>query len=232
MPSAPRRGGRAFGLGPRGALLATTAVVAVALLAASLGGAPSSGGTAGARGASGTPPTITDAHGVSRLYAQAAAANHERYGGLPSWLPRPRVHVNRLLTARPAHPALAIQGTMVAVHLVGGRVLATAAGPEVPEEGRFPVPRTSPCTFIVTLASASGAVPLDPAAFTFVDDLGRVHHPQVTALHGGALPREVPPGRTVSLRLYDMLPTGDGALEWAPGGGRPLVGWDYTVEID
>ena len=229
MPSAPRRGGRAFGLGPRRALLATAAVLAIALLAASLGGAPSSGGTAGARGAS---PTITAAHGVGRRYAQAAATNHERYGGLPSWLPRPRVHVNRLLTARPAHPALTIQGTTVAVHLVGGRVLATAAGPEVPEEGRFPVPATSPCTFIVTLTAASGAVPLHPAAFTLVDDLGHVHHPQVTALHGGVLPQMVSPGRTVSLRLYDVLPTGDGALEWAPGGGRPVVGWDYTVEID
>jgi hypothetical protein len=208
------------------AAAATVAAVLVLVLAVSLSGALSTGGAGRA------PLSGTAAHGVGRQLAQAAAANHERYGGLPSWLPRPRVHVNRLLTASVAHPALAIQGTTVAVALSGGRVLATAAGPEVPEEGRFPVPATSPCTFVVTLAAAAGAVPLDPAAFTLVDDLGHVHRPQVTVLHGGTLPRALSPGRTVSLRLYDVLPTGDGALEWAPGGGRPLVGWDYTVEID
>jgi hypothetical protein len=155
-----------------------------------------------------------------------------KYGGLPSWLPKPKVHINRLLTATAAHPALSIQGETVAARLPSGRVLATAAGPEVPEEGRFPVPATSPCTFIVTFASASGRVPLDPAAFELVDDDGHVHHPRVTALHGGAVPASVPSGKSVSLELYDVLPTGDGALEWSPAGPHPLIGWDYTVEID
>ncbi|HUN77431.1 MAG TPA: hypothetical protein VMU32_00765 [Solirubrobacteraceae bacterium] len=54
----------------------------------------------------------------------------------------------------------------------------------------------------------------------------------MTALHGGPVPGTVPAGRTVSLKLFDVLPTGDGALEWAPDGGRALVGWDFTVEID
>lgn len=184
-----------------------------------------------AAGSGGGVPAA-DVAARSDAHRTRAAGSSEKYGGLPSWLPKPRVRVNRLLSANSAHPALAIQGETISVGLPRGHVLATAAGPEVPEEGHFPVPATTHCSFVVTLAAARGAVPVAAAAFTLVDDLGHVHHPRVTALHGGPLPREAPPGKTVSLKLSDVLPTGDGALEWAPGGGRPVVGWDYTVEID
>jgi hypothetical protein len=188
--------------------------LAIALVAASAGGLLSShGGSAGARRSS-------------------AAAASVKYGGLPSWLPKPKLPVNRVLTASEAHPALSIQGDSVSVQLPRGRVLATAVGPETPEQGRFPVPRTSPCTFIVTLASASGAVPLSSRAFTLVDEFGRVRHPRVTAMNGHPLPRQVQSGQTVSLRVYDVLPTGDGGLDWAPLGARPIVAWDFDVEID
>jgi hypothetical protein len=140
--------------------------------------------------------------------------------------------VNRVVTATAAHPALAIQGDTVSVDLTGGRVLATAVGPETPEQGRFPVPATSPCTFIVTFAHASGAIPLNARAFTFIDELGHVRHPRVTALGAGALPRQILPGRPVSLTAYGVLPTGNGALTWAPDGGRPIASWDFDVEID
>jgi len=214
---------------------AATAVV-LALALSACGGAgdghrPSSSAGAGTGVHAGGVPAA-DAADRSPAHAPATAGSSAKYGGLPSWLPKPRVHINRLLAASVGHPALSIQGETIAVDLPGGHVLATAAGPEVPEEGRFPVPATSPCTFIVTFASGSGTIPLDPAAFTLVDDLGHVHHPRVTALHGGPLPGSVPREKSVSLKLYDVLPTGDGALEWAPHGGRALVGWDYTVEID
>ena len=200
----------------RAVLITVVASVLVLLLAVSLSGALSTGGGSARASAAGG----------------SAARSSARYGGLPSWLPKPKVHMNRVLTASAAHPVLSIQGDAVAVDLPHGRVLATAVGPEVPEEGRFPVPATTPCTFIVTFSSASGAVPLDPAAFTFLDDQGHTHHPRVTAMDGGPPPRAVAPGKTVSVRLYDVLPTGDGGLAWAPTGGRTLVGWDYTVEID
>lgn len=120
----------------------------------------------------------------------------------------------------------------VSVNLASGRVLATAVGPTVPEDGRFPVPATSPCTFVVTPAGASGAIPVSVSAFTFIDELGRLRHPRVTTMGGGAPPLEVLPGRTVSLKVYDVLPTGDGGLSWAPSGGRPIASWDFDVEID
>jgi hypothetical protein len=49
---------------------------------------------------------------------------------------------------------------------------------------------------------------------------------------GGAPPTQVLAGETVSLTLYDVMPTGNGGLEWAPDGARPIVAWDFDVEID
>jgi hypothetical protein len=162
----------------------------------------------------------------------SAARSQAKYGGLPSWLPKATVPVGRTVQASAAHPVLAIQGDTVAVELARGRVLATAVGPTVPEDGRFPVPATSPCTFVVTFAAASGVIPLSARAFTFIDEFGHVRHPQVTAMGGGPLPRQVVPGRPLSLKVYDVLPTGDGGLTWAPDGGRPIASWDFDVEID
>ena len=105
-------------------------------------------------------------------------------------------------------------------------------GPETPEQGRFPAPASSPCTFVVTFAHISGVIPIGAAAFTFIDERGHVRHPRVTAMKGGAPPRQILPGRPVSLRVYDVLPTGDGGLTWAPAGKRPIVSWDFDVEID
>ncbi len=154
------------------------------------------------------------------------------YGQIPSWLPKAKVQVGRVVTASAAHPWLAIQGDTVDVDLAGGRVAATAVGPVVPEEGEFPVPKTSPCSFTVTFTAASGVVPLSAKSFTFLDELGHLHQPKVTAKGGGALPARVLPGRTVSLIVSGVLPTGGGRLRWAPTGTKPVVSWDFDVEID
>jgi hypothetical protein len=113
-----------------------------------------------------------------------------------------------------------------------GRVLATAVGPEVPEIGEVPVPSTTKCTFVVTFSDALGTVPLNPRAFVLEDEESRLHQPVVRAYGGGPLPAHVPPGKTVSISLEDVLPTGEGQLRWAPQGGRPIVSWDFDVEID
>jgi hypothetical protein len=36
----------------------------------------------------------------------------------------------------------------------------------------------------------------------------------------------------LSLSLYAVLPAGDGGLEWAPDGGRPVAAWDFVAETD
>jgi hypothetical protein len=210
----PYDGGRARRLGPRRTVRLAGASLALVLIAAA-GVLLIRNGASAARGG-----------------PVARSGSAAKYGGIPSWLPKAKVPVGRIVKASPAHPVLAIQGDTVSVHLARGGVLATAVGPSVPEEGRFPVPATSPCTFIVTFAATSGLIPLSATAFTFIDGFGHVRHPRVTAMGGGAPPRQVLPGRTVSLRVHDVLPTGDGGLAWAPDGGRPIVSWDFDVEID
>jgi hypothetical protein len=134
--------------------------------------------------------------------------------------------------ATAAHPRLAIEGDAVSVGLAHGRVLVTAVGPRVPEDGAFPVPATSPCSFTVRLADAGGVVPFSARAFTIVDELGHVHHPRVSLAGGGALPSGVEPGRRLTLTISDVLPTGNGQLRWAPVAATPIVSWDFDVEID
>ncbi len=155
-----------------------------------------------------------------------------RYGSLPAWLPTPTVPVGRVATASAAHPWLAIEGDTVSVQLARAHVLATAVGPAVPEEGHFPVPQTTRCTFTFTLAWASGTVLLSAAAFTIVDEFGHLHHPRVMAQGGRPLPSRVTPGQTVTITIRDRLPTGSGQLRWTPDGGKPIVSWDFDVEID
>jgi hypothetical protein len=155
-----------------------------------------------------------------------------KYGGIPSWIPKSKVRVGRLVHASAAHPWLAIQGDTVAVKLSQGRVTATAVGPQVPEEGKFPVPATTACTFTVTFTAASGVVPLSPRAFTLIDETGHLHTARVTASGGGPMPTRVLPGQTVSLNLHAVLPTGNGRLAWSPNGHEQIVSWDFDVEID
>jgi hypothetical protein len=155
-----------------------------------------------------------------------------KYGGLPSWLPKSTVKVGRVVSASAAHPKLAIQGDTVAVTLADGHVLATAVGPVVPEEGEFPVPATSPCSFTVTFTQAAGVVPVSPGTFTILDEQGQLHHPKVIARGGGKAPATVGQGKTTNIVIKAVLPTGSGELRWSPGPGKPVVSWDFDIEID
>jgi len=155
-----------------------------------------------------------------------------RYGGIPSWLPKPAIPVNRVVQASAAHPWVGIEGDTISVHLSGAHVLVTAVGPAVPEEGRFPVPATSPCSFSVTFTAVSGTIHLRGASFTILDELSQLHHPRVTIPGGGALPRSLGPGRTLTVIFRDVLPTGGGQFRWAPMGAKPIAAWDFDVEID
>ncbi len=102
----------------------------------------------------------------------------------------------------------------------------------MPEIGAVPVPSTSLCTFAVTFTSAAGVVPITPRAFTIRDEFGSYHYPKVTVQGGGAVPSEVRAGKTLTLAVSNVLPTGEGQLRWAPEGRDPIVSWDFDVEID
>jgi hypothetical protein len=201
----------------------------------------------GSPGAPGTPPSrrrrrwlaaagilavIGAAAGLYLARSDGGTPAADKYGSLPSWLPTPANPVGRIVAASPAHPWLAIEGDTVRVDLARGQALATAVGPAVPEEGAFPVPASISCTFTITFASVSGAIPVSPAAFTILDELGHLHHPKIAAQGGGPVPADATAGKPLTLSITAVLPTGSGTLRWAPQGGGPVVSWDFDVEID
>jgi hypothetical protein len=205
--SPSRRGSRAAWPGSRRAALLGAVAVLAAALAVSIAVAVGGGGP-------------------------APGAASGRYGGIPSWLPKPTVPVNRIVRASAAHPWVGIEGDAISVHLPGAHVLVTAVGPAVPEEGRFPVPATSPCSFSVTFEAVSGTIALSRRSFTILDELSRLHRPHVTVAGGGALPRLLAPGKALTVIVSGVLPTGGGQLRWAPLGTKPIAAWDFDVEID
>jgi hypothetical protein len=177
---------------------------------------------------------------LGHAHASAGPASSAKYGGLPGWLPKPKKTVGRVVQASAAHPWLAaIEGDTVSVHLASGRVLATAVGPAVPanapaiaQADRSPNADISLCKFTVTLAAASGRVPLDANAFTIIDEQGQVSHLGVSASRGEPPPARVDAGQTVTLTMKTILPEGEYILRWAPVGHRVLVGWEFNVELD
>jgi hypothetical protein len=162
----------------------------------------------------------------------AARAAALKYGTLPSWLPKAKIPVGRLVNASAAHPWLAIQGDTVSVNLAHGRVLATAVGPAVvgggdDDEGG---PDTVVTTFTVTFTDVRGSVPLSAKAFTLYDEAYAV--PVRVSASGGGPPRSVAPGQTLSLTVHATLSEGGGVLRWSPLGGMAIVSWDYGLETD
>jgi hypothetical protein len=182
------------------------------------------------------------AAGVAGCSAQAAparaahASGHESsggtYGGLPGWLPKSTQQVGRVVQASAAHPRLGIEGDSIVVHVGSARVTVTTVGPQIPEEGKFPVPPTTPCAFDVTLARASAPIALRGTDFTVLDELGHLHFLRITARGGGRPPATVRPGQIVTLVMRAVLPTGSGTLRWSPRSPRPVASWDFDVEID
>jgi hypothetical protein len=177
--------------------------------------------------------------GVVACSAQAhhaTAAGHRgsagKYGKLPSWLPKTKIPVGRVVQASEAHPRLGIEGDTILVVLGAARVDVTTVGPQVPEEGQFPVPATSPCAFDVTFAKASAPIVLRGTDFTVLDELGHLHLLRITQLGGGSAPATIRPGQTVTLVMRAVLPTGSGTLRWSPNSPKPVASWDFDVEID
>ncbi len=212
-------------------MLATSAIVLVAAVILTTIGTSSASHAAPKRRAANAAVPASRASRTAATAGDVRSASG-RYGYIPDWLPRSKTHVGRIVTASATHPWLAVEGDTVAVNLAHGRVLATGVGPQVPQQGHFPVPATTPCTFTVTLTSVSGTVPLNPAAFTTRDEYGQLHSLHVTNHGAGLVPRGVERGKTITLTMSAVLPTGQGQLQWTPSGTKPIVSWDFEVEID
>jgi hypothetical protein len=220
----------------RGGLAVTLAGLMLAVVAILVLGGASNGHPRHSRVASVREPAArASSQGAQPLNHNPAPVktSGNTYGYIPAWLGKAKVPVGRVVTATPNHPWLAVQGDTVRVELPNARVLATVVGPAVPEEGKVPVPKTTPCTFTVTLTFASAPIPIRPRQFAAIDEQGAIHTLKVQSLDGGPPPSQVTPGATVGLKMSTVLPTGGGRLVWAPlEGSRPPVQWDFDVEID
>ena len=156
-----------------------------------------------------------------------------RYGSIPAYLRNKQAApANQLLSATAAHPAIAIQGVSVVLHLAHGRALATAVGPEVPDRIQGSADLHTPATWDLTFANVHGTVPISPSLFTITDEQGMLLLPHLSIVGGRSLPKIVPAGRPFTLRLTTVVSVGDGKLRYAPGGGPWLAEWDFDVETD
>ena len=153
--------------------------------------------------------------------------------GYPSFLPRGTLHVrtDALLVGTPRRPALTSEGDAVKVVTAHWAARATVVGPEIPGEGLpYRTPATT-CTWTVTLAKASGRVPIAVSDFEVIDSLGGVLHPYLVPGRP-APPRILRPGRTVTFELRAAEPVGQGDMRWSPVGGHAVATWDFVVEND
>lgn len=89
-----------------------------------------------------------------------------------------------------------------------------------------------PATFDLTFTAVHGSIPVTAAKFTITDELGHLHHPQVSVMGGGPTPATLPAGHPSTLVIHTTLPIGNGRLDFTPMESRPLVAGDFDVETD
>jgi len=136
-----------------------------------------------------------------------------------------------VLTGTVQRPALTSQGDGVEVKTMRWSVLVTVTGPEVPGEGLpYQAPATT-CTWIVTMADATGPVPVSASDFTSIDAENDVYRPAFVAGQPQP-PRVLRPGQTISFELRAVEATGEGLMRWAPDGRNIVAKWDFVVEND
>ena len=142
-----------------------------------------------------------------------------------------------IATARPqsvgsasaGHYQLVAAGDPVHVQVGSARVLARMTGPELDQSSAVPgkPPATSaPGVLTVTLASEQGTLDVPAGSFLTLgerQDAIRVHADHAN-LH-------VAPGHPATLHLSTTFRSGHTTFTWQPK-GRPLVTWDFVVELD
>jgi hypothetical protein len=151
----------------------------------------------------------------------------------PAFLPARTItpHDDHVLTGTTAKPALTVEGEGVVVTMPGWSVRVVVSGPVVPGEGLpYQAPSTT-CTWTVTMADATGAVPISLADFNTIDHLGHIY--RLAFVEGQPLPPPVlTPGTSVSFELRAYEAVGEGLMRWAPVDQKITAMWDYEVEND
>lgn len=168
---------------------------------------------------------------LASLHHDSDAGVH--YGTIPSDLRNKQAPPrNQVLSASAAHPAIAIQGNSVQLHLAHGSALATAVGPNIPDRVQGTADVHTAATWDLTFAKVHGTIPVAQNMFTITDEQGALLWPRVSVVGGGSLPKTVPTGRPFTLKLTTVVSVGDGKLRYAPSGAAWLAEWDFDVETD
>ena len=165
--------------------------------------------------------------------AAGGSASATHFGGYPTYLPSSTLNYrsDTVQTGTVQRPALTSQGDGVEVKTMRWSVLVTVTGPEVPGEGLpYQAPATT-CTWIVTMADATGPVPVSASDFTSIDAENDVYRPAFVAGQPQP-PRVLRPGQTISFELRAVEATGEGLMRWAPDGRNIVAKWDFVVEND
>ena len=127
------------------------------------------------------------------------------------------------------HYQLVAAGEPVVVRRAGGVTVVDAAGPDLSPvavaAGQAPV-QQAPGTLTVTVRPDSGRLDLQAAGFVALDEAkNRI------PLRADRASSSSAPGHPATLRLSAVFPAGHTTLTWQPA-GKPLVTWDFMVELD
>ncbi len=127
------------------------------------------------------------------------------------------------------HYQLVAAGEPVVVRRAGAVAVVDAAGPDLSPvavaAGQAPV-QHAPGTLTVTVHPSSGRLEVAAASFLALDEArNRIPLRADRTSSSGA------PGHPATLRLTAVFPAGHTTLTWQPA-GKPLVTWDFTVELD
>ncbi len=127
------------------------------------------------------------------------------------------------------HYQLVAAGQPVVVRRAGAVALVEAAGPELNPvavaAGQAPV-QHAPGTLTVTVRPRSGRLDVQAAGFLALDGAkNRI------ALRADRAAVSADPQHPATMHLRAVFPAGHTTLTWQPA-GKPLVTWDFVVELD
>jgi outer membrane lipoprotein SlyB len=163
--------------------------------------------------------------------SSAQAHTDDKYGSLPSFLPKDSTKPDSTLIGSAGNPAITSQGDSVKVKFGSGSVLMSVAGPVVPGEGLPYQASATTCTWTVTITATGAAIPIATKDFTSIDHLGAIYRPTFVA--GQKTPPAIlAPGQTTTFELRSVMEVGEGLMRWAPDGKHIVASWDFEVEND
>ncbi|MEU1624851.1 hypothetical protein ABZ746_05775 [Streptomyces sp. NPDC020096] len=131
-------------------------------------------------------------------------------------------------TASPGHAQLVAMGDAVGVSTGSDQAQITAAGPDLrlPSTASGRPPASAPGTITVTVHPVSGTTTLRADDLTITDELG--HSVHFTSDRPTA---DASQGQAAVLHLAATYAAGHSTITWKPA-GKPLVTWDFEVELD